>query len=77
MATASASRSTATAIARSSSTPTDKLVDGDAVLLMSAKHMRSRGRLSGNAVVATVMSNIGLEIALRDLGIEMLRTPGR
>ena len=52
-----------------------KLVDGDAVLLMSAKHMRARGRLKGNAVVATVMSNIGLEIALRDLGIEMLRTP--
>ncbi len=52
-----------------------KLVDGDAVLLMSAKHMRTRGRLKGNAVVATVMSNIGLEIALRDLGIEMLRTP--
>jgi len=52
-----------------------KLVDGDAVLLMCGKHMQSRGRLKGNAIVATVMSNIGLEIALRDLGIEMLRTP--
>jgi phosphoglucosamine mutase len=52
-----------------------QLVDGDAVLLMSAKHMQTRGRLRGNAVVATVMSNIGLEIALRDLGIEMIRCP--
>jgi len=35
---------------------------------------RDRGRLPGPAVVATVMSNIGLEIALRDRGIEMIRT---
>jgi phosphoglucosamine mutase len=51
-----------------------KIVDGDAVMLMSAIHLKERGRLPGPAVVATVMSNIGLEIALRDRGIEMIRT---
>ena len=50
------------------------VVDGDAVLLMAAIYLKERGRLPGNAIVATVMSNIGLEIALRDRGIEMIRT---
>ena len=49
------------------------IVDGDAVMLMCAKQMKREGRLKRNAVVATVMSNIGLEIALRDDGIEMVR----
>jgi phosphoglucosamine mutase len=52
-----------------------RIVDGDAVMLMCARHMKSQGRLNGNAVVATVMSNIGLEIALRDSGIELVRCP--
>jgi phosphoglucosamine mutase len=52
-----------------------RVVDGDAVLLMCARHLKSRGRLRGNAVVATVMSNIGLELALRDGGIELIRCP--
>jgi len=51
-----------------------RVVDGDAVLLMAAIYLKDRGRLPGDAVVATVMSNIGLEIALRDRGIEMIRT---
>ena len=51
------------------------IVDGDAVMLMCAKHMQAQGRLRGNAVVATVMSNIGLELALRALGIELVRAP--
>jgi phosphoglucosamine mutase len=50
------------------------IVDGDAVLLMCARHMQGQGRLAGNAVVATVMSNIGLELALRESGIELVRT---
>jgi phosphoglucosamine mutase len=37
--------------------------------------MKAEGRLKGNAVVATVMSNIGLEIALRDAGIGIVRCP--
>jgi phosphoglucosamine mutase len=52
-----------------------RIVDGDAVLLLCAKHMRSQGRLKGNAVVATVMSNIGLELALRESQIDLVRCP--
>jgi phosphoglucosamine mutase len=52
-----------------------RLVDGDAVMLMCGKQMKAEGRLKGNAVVATVMSNIGLEIALRDAGIGIVRCP--
>jgi phosphoglucosamine mutase len=52
-----------------------RIVDGDAVLLMCARHMKATKRLNGNAVVATVMSNIGLEIGLRESGIEMVRCP--
>ena len=51
-----------------------RVVDGDAVLLMCGRHMQARARLKGNALVATVMSNIGLEIALRETGIELVRT---
>jgi phosphoglucosamine mutase len=50
-----------------------RIVDGDAVLLMCARQLQREGRLKGNAVVATVMSNIGLEIALRLSGIELVR----
>lgn len=52
-----------------------RVVDGDAVLYLCARHMQATGRLRGRAVVATVMSNIGLEIALRDLGIDLVRCP--
>ncbi len=52
-----------------------RIVDGDAVLLMCARYLQSQGRLKGNAIVATVMSNIGLEIALRDSGIDLTRCP--
>jgi phosphoglucosamine mutase len=51
-----------------------RVLDGDHVMLMCAKQMKADGRLRGNAVVATVMSNIGLEIALKQLGIELIRT---
>jgi phosphoglucosamine mutase len=49
------------------------LVDGDAVILALADFMKSRDRLAGNIVVATVMSNIGLELALRERSIELVR----
>jgi phosphoglucosamine mutase len=52
-----------------------RIVDGDAVLLMCARHLKAAGRLTGNAIVATVMSNIGLEIALRESGIDLVRCP--
>jgi phosphoglucosamine mutase len=51
------------------------VVDGDAVMLMCAKRMKAEGRLKGDAIVATVMSNIGLEIALRDAGLGLVRCP--
>jgi phosphoglucosamine mutase len=52
-----------------------RIVDGDAVLYLCAKQMQAAARLRGSAIVATVMSNIGLEIALRDLGIGLVRCP--
>jgi phosphoglucosamine mutase len=52
-----------------------QLVDGDAVMYFCAKQMKARGTLRGDTVAATVMSNIGLEIALRDLGIGLVRCP--
>jgi phosphoglucosamine mutase len=56
-----------------------KIIDGDAVLLLTARYLKEQGRLSGHGggpvVVATVMSNLGLERALRSHGIEMIRTP--
>jgi phosphoglucosamine mutase len=50
-----------------------RVVNGDAVLLLAARDMQSRGKLSGSTIVATTMSNMGLEIALRQSGIHMLR----
>jgi phosphoglucosamine mutase len=50
-----------------------RIVDGDAVLLMCARHWKAGGRLKGNAIVATVMSNIGLELALRQSRIDLVR----
>jgi phosphoglucosamine mutase len=52
-----------------------RIVDGDAVLLMCGRHLKQLGELKGNAVVATVMSNIGLELAFRESGIDMIRCP--
>ena len=49
------------------------IVDGDAVLLMCGRQLQREGRLRGNAIVATVMSNIGLEIALRATDIDLVR----
>ncbi|MFZ0636470.1 MAG: phosphoglucosamine mutase, partial [Candidatus Acidiferrales bacterium] len=49
------------------------VVNGDAILLLAARDLQSRGALTGSTVVATTMSNMGLEIALRKSGIRMLR----
>jgi phosphoglucosamine mutase len=50
-----------------------RVVNGDAVLLLAARDMQSRGVLSKATVVATTMSNMGLELALKRSGIQMLR----
>jgi phosphoglucosamine mutase len=49
------------------------VVNGDAVLLIAGRDMQARGTLAGNMVVATTMSNMGLEVALKREGIQMLR----
>jgi phosphoglucosamine mutase len=51
------------------------IVDGDVALLALADLFRARGWLQGDVVVATVMSNVGLEIALRERAIVLIRTP--
>ncbi len=53
---------------------TGALVDGDQLLAVIARSWSESGRLAGGAVVATVMSNIGLEDYLRTLGIGLVRT---
>jgi phosphoglucosamine mutase len=52
-----------------------KVINGDAILLMAARDMKERGLLTGDVVVATTMSNMGLEAALKRSGIAMLRAP--
>jgi phosphoglucosamine mutase len=52
-----------------------KVVNGDAVMLLLALELRRRGELANDTVVATTMSNMGLEIALREAGIKLLRAP--
>ena len=49
-------------------------VDGDATLWVLGTHLQSHGQLRDNIVVATVMSNVGLEIAFRSAGIQLVRT---
>ena len=51
-----------------------KFVDGDATLWVLARYLQSHGRLKDNTVVATVMSNIGLELALQSEDIRLVRT---
>lgn len=51
-----------------------KLVDGDQLMALIALGMKGRDELKGGAVVATVMSNLGLERKLKDAGLDMIRT---
>jgi len=51
------------------------VVNGDAIMLLAARDMKERGILRNATVVATTMSNMGLEAALRRDGIRMLRAP--
>lgn len=50
------------------------IVDGDTTLWIMAQFLQDHGKLKNDAVVATVMSNIGLEIALQTKNIKLLRT---
>ena len=52
-----------------------EVVDGDQILAICAAEMQKDGSLRGGAIVATDMSNIGLEKALAKLGLKLIRTP--
>jgi phosphoglucosamine mutase len=52
-----------------------RVVNGDGVMLVAARDMQAKSELAGDVVVATTMSNMGLEAALRSNGIRMLRAP--
>jgi phosphoglucosamine mutase len=51
------------------------LADGDQILAMCALDMLADGRLPARTVVATIMSNAGLDVAMRQAGIRVVRTP--
>ena len=53
----------------------NNVINGDAILLVAARDLKERGLLTGNLVVATTMSNMGLEAALKRSGIRMYRAP--
>jgi phosphoglucosamine mutase len=53
---------------------TGDILDGDQVLAICALDMHKKGILKGSGVVATVMSNLGLELAMRKAGLEVVRT---
>jgi phosphoglucosamine mutase len=51
-----------------------EVVDGDQIMFLCATHLKSKGELSESAIAATVMSNMGLELALAREGIKLFRT---
>lgn len=51
-----------------------KLVDGDGVLLVAGRHMKSAGKLKGNVIVGTTMANLGLARTLDRSGLKLVRT---
>ena len=50
-------------------------LDGDQILTVLATGLKEAGRLAGDAVVVTVMTNQGFHVAMRDAGIEVIETP--
>jgi phosphoglucosamine mutase len=56
------------------SSSTGRLVDGDGVLLVVARYLKSAGQLKGDVVVGTSMANLGLERALESSGLKLART---
>jgi phosphoglucosamine mutase len=54
---------------------TGQVVDGDELMALAALHLRAAGRLAGNGVAVTVMTNYGFHTAMRTAGIEVATTP--
>jgi phosphoglucosamine mutase len=50
-----------------------EIVDGDRMMAIIARHLKAHGQLPGDVVVATIMSNIGLELALENVGVRLHR----
>lgn len=50
------------------------LVNGDFMMAIAAKHLKQQGKLNDNALVVTVMSNLGLDIAMQKEGIRTVKT---
>jgi len=50
------------------------VVDGDRIMALIARDLHSRERLAKGTVVATIMSNLGLELALKGMGLNLVRT---
>ncbi len=51
-----------------------RIVDGDQIMAICASYMKKNNTLKNNTVVATVMSNMGLDIAMKKIGVEVLKT---
>lgn len=49
-------------------------VDGDQIMAVLAAHMHAKGTLTGDTVISTVMCNLGFEIAMRELGVNLIKT---
>jgi phosphoglucosamine mutase len=53
---------------------TGAVVDGDELIALAAKHLRAGGRLRGDGVAVTVMTNYGFHAAMREVGVEVATT---
>ena len=51
-----------------------KIINGDQIMCICANHLKSQGRLRGNTLVTTIMSNMGLDLALKKQGIQQVKT---
>jgi phosphoglucosamine mutase len=56
------------------SSASGRLIDGDAVLLVLGRYLKSKDKLKGNVIVGTTMANLGLEQALTKSGLSLVRT---
>ncbi|MBF0495830.1 MAG: phosphoglucosamine mutase [Deltaproteobacteria bacterium] len=53
---------------------TGRVLDGDQVMAICAAHLHKQGKLNNDTLVATVMSNLGLEVCLAEMGVQLVRT---
>ena len=51
-----------------------EFVDGDKILIICGKHLKEKGKLTNNAIVGTIMSNMGFDLAGKEYGIDTIRT---